>query len=104
MDSMTTWAPTEAQSSLEGSFSAKTWIVLPSTVMESGVAEMLFVRLPRMGAYFERCASVFGLVRSLTATNSRPGSFEGGAEDVAADAAKAVDACFDCHFASLENT
>src|SRR5271165_1763559 len=69
--SMTTCAPTDAQSSLEGSFSAKTRMFLPSTLIESAVAEILLGRLPRMESYFSRCASVFGLVRSLTATKSK---------------------------------
>src|SRR5271157_422170 len=71
VDSMTTCAPTDAQSSLEGSFSAKTRMVFPSTVMESAVAEILLGRLPRMESYFRRWASVLGSVRSLTATKSR---------------------------------
>src|SRR5271157_3935159 len=71
VDSMTTCAPTDPQSSLEGSFSAKTRMFLPSTLMESAVAEILLGRLPRMESYFSRCASVFGSVRSLTATKSR---------------------------------
>src|SRR5271165_3062501 len=71
VDSMTTCAPTDSQSSLEGSFSAKTRMFLPSTLIESAVAEILLGRLPRIESYFSRWASVFGSVRSLTATKSR---------------------------------
>src|SRR5208337_3451483 len=52
-------------------FLAKTRMFLPSTLIESAVAEILLGRLPRMESYFSRCASVFGSVRSLTATKSR---------------------------------
>src|SRR5580698_1128384 len=44
-------------------------------VMLSAPAVILLGRLPRMESYFSKCASVFGSVRSLTATNSRLGSF-----------------------------
>ena len=74
---------------------------LPSTLMESAVAEISFCRLPRMESYFRRWASVLGSVRSLTATNSRFVIGERGAKNVAADAPEAVDTYFDCHFASL---
>ena len=99
VDSTTISAPTEAQSSLAGSRSAKTLIFLPSTVMESSPAEMSFLRLPRMESYLSRWARVAGVVRSLTATNSMSGIAERGAEDVASDAAEAVDAYLDCHVA-----
>src|SRR3954449_8499342 len=42
--------------------------------MESAPAVTLFGKLPRTESYFSRCASVFGSVRSFTATNSRFGS------------------------------
>src|SRR6185437_12489329 len=70
VDSMTISAPTEAQSSLAGSRSAKTLIVLPSTVSEFSVCETWLGRLPRMESYLRRWARVAGVVRSLTATNS----------------------------------
>ena len=73
VDSTTISAPTEAQSSLEGSRSAKTLTVLPSTVMESAVEVISFLRLPRMESNWSRCARVAGVVRSLTATISRSG-------------------------------
>src|SRR5580704_14429213 len=73
VDSTTTCAPTEAQSSLDGSRSAKTFIVLPSTVMESAVKLTSFFRLPRIESYFSRWASMAGVVKSLTATNSMSG-------------------------------
>ena len=40
VDSTTTWAPTDDQSSLAGSRSAKTLIFLPSTAMKSSPAVM----------------------------------------------------------------
>src|SRR5580704_9885281 len=45
VDSTTTCAPTDSQSSFAGSFSAKTLMILPSTVMESSVAEIWFFKL-----------------------------------------------------------
>ncbi len=74
VDSLTTGAPTDSQGRAAGSFSLKTLITFPSTVMLSAPALILFGRLPRMESYFSRCASVLGSVRSLTATNSRFGS------------------------------
>src|SRR5665213_3996264 len=73
VDSTTISAPTEAQSSLAGSRSANTVIFLPSTMMWSSPAEISFFRLPRIESYFSRWASVAGVVRSLTATNSISG-------------------------------
>src|ERR1700722_5567460 len=49
-------------------------MVLLSMVMWRAPALILLGRLPRMESYFSRCASVFGSVRSFTATNSRLGS------------------------------
>src|SRR6202012_3247476 len=43
-------------------------------VMESPVALISCLRLPRMESYFRRWASVAGFVRSFTATNSIFGS------------------------------
>ena len=73
VDSTTIWAPTEAQSSLAGSRSAKTLIFLPSTAMKSAPWVISFLRLPRMESYLSRWARVAGVVRSLTATNSMSG-------------------------------
>src|ERR1700730_6379118 len=73
VDSMTICAPTEAQSSLAGSRSAKTLIFLPSTAMKSAPWVISFFRLPRMESYLRRWARVAGVVRSLTATNSMSG-------------------------------
>ena len=73
VDSMTTSAPVEDQSSLAGSRSANTLSFLPSTVMKSSPAVMVLGRLPRMESYLSRWASVAGLVRSFTATNSIAG-------------------------------
>src|ERR1700692_4034367 len=73
VDSMTIWAPTEAQSSLAGSRSAKTLICLPSMAMKSWPWVILFGRLPRMQSYLRRWARVAGVVRSFTATNSMSG-------------------------------
>ncbi len=73
VDSTTISAPTEAQSSFAGSRSAKTLIVFPSTMSESSVEEISCFRFPRIESYFSRCASVAGVVRSFTATNSISG-------------------------------
>src|SRR5262249_12074300 len=74
VDSSTTCAPTDSQLMAAGSFSEKTLMHLPLTVMQSPEALMSCLRLPRMESYFSRWAKVAGLVRSLTATNSRLGS------------------------------
>src|ERR1051326_6810433 len=71
VDSSTTWAPTESQGSLAGSFSAKTRMLRPSTRMQSVPALISFGKLPRMESYLRRWARVLGSVRSFTATNSR---------------------------------
>src|SRR5271154_3618923 len=70
VDSTTISAPTEAQSSLAGSRSAKTLMDLPSMMRWCSSAVMSLGRLPRMESYLSRWASVEGVVRSLTATNS----------------------------------
>src|SRR6266542_4623168 len=76
VDSITTCTPTDSHGRAAGSFSLKTLMVLPSTVMLSAPALTWFDRLPRTESYFRRWASVLGSVRSLTATNSRLGSFK----------------------------
>src|SRR5581483_6424373 len=58
VDSITTWAPTDAQSSCAGSFWAKTRMLLLSTWMQSWPAVILLGRLPRIESYFNRCARV----------------------------------------------
>src|SRR5580658_7473707 len=73
VDSITIWAPVEDQSSLAGSRSANTFNFLPSTEMKSSPAVMVWCRFPKMESYLSRWASVAGLVRSLTATNSISG-------------------------------
>lgn len=70
VDSMTTCAPTDAQSMFPGSRSAKILISLPSTTMPSPVASTVPGYGPSSESYLTRWASVFGSVRSLTATNS----------------------------------
>ena len=54
VDSMTTCAPTDSQVELGRIFSAKTLMVLPSIVMLSAPAVILFGRLPRIESYFSR--------------------------------------------------
>ena len=65
---------------------------VPSTTTPSSRASTVPGYGPRIESYFSRCASVLASVRSLTATHSMsaPAAL-GGAEDVAADAAEAVD-------------
>src|SRR5450432_188901 len=63
--SITICAPTDSQLMAAGSFSEKTFTVFPSIVMESAVALMSCLRLPRMESYLSRWARVAGLVRSL---------------------------------------
>src|SRR5579872_6086054 len=70
VDSTTISAPTEAQSSWAGSFSANTLIFLPPTVMEPASWEISSCSGPSTESYFSKCASVLVSVRSLTATNS----------------------------------
>src|SRR5215472_6892160 len=74
VDSITSCAPTDSQLMAAGSFSEKTLIALPLMLMESLPALISCFRLPRIESYLRRCASVAGLVRSFTATNSRLGS------------------------------
>src|SRR5271168_1111232 len=62
VDSTTIWAPTEAQSSLAGSRSAKTLIFLPSMAMKSAPEVISCLRLPRMESYLRRWARVAGVV------------------------------------------
>src|ERR1700735_3554719 len=73
VDSTTISAPTEAQSSLAGSRSAKTLMDLPSMMRWCSSAVMSLGRLPRMESYLSRWARVEGVVRSLRATNSMSG-------------------------------
>ena len=54
VDSTTTSAPTEAQSSLLGSRSSKTRIVLPSTVMDSSSKVTSPGKRPRIESYLSR--------------------------------------------------
>src|SRR6185437_11810450 len=71
VDSTTTCAPTDSQFSAAGSFSENTRIDLPFTRMQSPPAWISCLRLPRIESYLSKCASVAGLVRSFTATNSK---------------------------------
>ena len=68
---------------------------------ESSPAMISFFRLPRIESYLSRCASVAGLVKSLTATNSISVLPKCGAKYVAANPAKAVDANLHCHVSFL---
>ena len=62
VDSTTTCAPTDSQSILAGSFSAKTLIFLPSTLMNSVPGfDVVALRLPSTESYLSRWASVFGI-------------------------------------------
>src|SRR5918993_1170606 len=70
VDSTTMSAPASPQAMAAGSFSAKTLIVVPPTVMESSVAETSSLRTPRTESYFRRCAIVVLSMRSLAATIS----------------------------------
>src|SRR5947209_16742737 len=54
VDSITTCAPTDAQSNCAGSFWAKTLMVLLSTWIESAPAVIMVGRLLRIESYFSR--------------------------------------------------
>ena len=56
-----------------------------------------FFRLPRIESYLSRWASVAGLVKSLTATKSMSVVAKRGAQNVAANAAEAVNSNLNCH-------
>src|SRR5437016_9170584 len=71
VDSITTWAPMDCQLMAAGSFSENTRNGRPSMLMVSPEDLMSCLRFPKMESYFSRWARVAGLVRSLTATNSR---------------------------------
>ena len=60
----------------------------------------LFFRLPRTESYFNRCASVLGSVRSLTATNSRFGSCKDARRTFLSNPSKSVNAYFNSQVAS----
>ena len=70
VDSITISAPTEDHGKAAGSRSAKTLIVLPSTVIESSVWETLLPKGPSIESYLRRWARVAVSVRSLIATIS----------------------------------
>src|SRR5580765_5464642 len=70
VDSNTTSTPRSFQGSCAGSRNDRTLNESPSTEMVSALASTFACRLPRTESYFSRCASVFALVRSLTATKS----------------------------------
>src|SRR5207253_9741803 len=70
VDSITTWAPTDSQGSLAGSFSANTRMFFSPTLMEFSPAVILCGRLPRIESFMSKCARVFGSISSLHATNS----------------------------------
>jgi hypothetical protein len=102
VDSMTTSAPTDAQSMFAGSFSSKTVISVPvdaqalgGLLHRAGVAAEDRVVLDQV-----RQGGVVGQVVERDELDVGAGRL-GGAEDVAADAAEAVDAYADGHVAVL---
>ena len=70
VDSKTTSTPRSLHGSCAGSRSDSTLNSSPSTEMLSPVASTFDFRLPSTESYLSRWASVFALVRSLTATKS----------------------------------
>ncbi len=60
VDSMTTCTPSELQSSLAGSFSAKTRIFLPSTLMESSVAVDVVRQVAQDGVVLQKMGQRLG--------------------------------------------
>ena len=97
VDSTTISAPTEAQSSLAGSRSAKTLIVLPSTMMESSRGGDLVLEVAEDGVVLEQVGEGGGGGEVVDGDEFDVRVAECGAEDVASDAAEAVDAYLDCH-------
>src|SRR6478672_2725099 len=71
VDSSTMSTPSSFHGSLPGSFSARTLISSPSTVIEPSPAVTSPAKVRCTESYLNRCASVFVSVRSFTATNSR---------------------------------
>src|SRR5215471_16089626 len=69
VDSTTMSAPTLDQSIAAGSFCLKTLNERPSTEIESSVCVIVCGKFPKIESYFNRWASVFASVTSLTATN-----------------------------------
>src|SRR5215471_19754130 len=72
VDSNTTSTPRSFQGSCAGSRIDRTLKLSPSTAMPSPETSTFACRLPSTESYFNRCASVAALVRSLTATKSIP--------------------------------
>src|SRR5258706_815352 len=70
VDSKTTSTPRSFHGSCAGSRTDSTLNSSPSTLIASCVASTRACRLPTTESYFSRCASVWALVRSLTATKS----------------------------------
>src|SRR5438034_541844 len=70
VDSKTTSTPRSFHGSCAGSFTDSTVNSSPSTEMLSALASTFAFRFPSTESYFKRCASVWALVRSLTATQS----------------------------------
>ena len=102
VDSITTCAPSDSQSSLAGSFSEKTLDLL--AVHRDGVVRggNLVLQVSEDRVVLQQMRQRLGLVRSLTATIS---SFCRLARygDVAANAAESINAYLNCHVASRKN-
>ena len=92
VDSITTSAPTSPQGSAPGSRSANTFSSLPSTTRPLSVASTVPLNGPRIESYLSRCASVFVVGDVVDADPVDVGAARvRRAEDVATDAAEAVD-------------
>jgi hypothetical protein len=100
VDSTTICAPTEAQGSLAGSRSAQTLIFLPSTEMKSSPADLVLqvaqdrVVLEQVGQRRRAGQVVDGNKIDLRIAKR-------GAQNVAANAAEAVDTNLNCHVCVL---
>ena len=101
VDSTTIWAPTEAQSSLAGSRSAKTLICLAVDGDEVGAVGDLVLEVAEDGVVLEQVGQGGGGGEVVDGDEFDVRVAEGAAEDVASDAAEAVDAYLYCHISLL---
>ena len=97
VDSTTIWAPTEAQSSLAGSRSAKTLICLAVDGDEVGAVGDLVLEVAEDGVVLEQVGQGGRGGEVVDGDEFDVWVADCGAEDVASDAAEAVDAYLYCH-------
>ena len=91
----------DSQSSLAGSFSAKTRMLLAVDADGVGGGGDVVRQVAEDGVVLQQMRQCLGVGEVVDRDEFEVLVGERGAQNVAADAAEAVDAYFDCHFASL---